>query len=149
MKDNKVFLDTNILVYAFDVSAEQKHTVAQNILKELWNNNKGCISTQVLQEFFVTVTKKIPKPLKPLFAKEIINDLLKWDIVINDGNLILEAINIFIKNNFSFWDSMIIQAAIQTNAAVLLSEDLPHNRTIGNLTIHNPFMTDYHTTKHD
>lgn len=63
MPGNKVFLDTNIIVYAYDVSAEKKHEIAEEILMNLWNYGQGVISTQVLQEFFVSVTQKIPQPL--------------------------------------------------------------------------------------
>lgn len=92
MPEGKVFIDTNILIYAYDTSAGAKYEIAKEILVNLWNSGLGVLSTQVLQEFFVNITKKIPKPIKVDDAKDIVNDLLKWDVVINDGDCILEAI---------------------------------------------------------
>jgi predicted nucleic acid-binding protein len=93
MPGDKCFLDTNILVYAFDVSAGQKHEVAKRIVIDLWNTKDGILSTQVLQEFFVSVTKKIPKPINARLAREIVSDFLKWNIVINDGIRIAFCLN--------------------------------------------------------
>jgi len=139
MQGNKIFLDTNIIVYAYDTSAGKKHEIAQKIMMDLWDSELGVLSTQVLQEFFVTVTKKIPKPLDAKLAKEIIKDLLKWDIVVNDGDDILEAIETHLKHKFSFWDSMIIQAAVKSGVTMLLSEDLPKGKIVRGVTIKNPF----------
>jgi predicted nucleic acid-binding protein len=68
MKDAKIFVDTNILIYGYDISAGEKYTTAKKILKDLWNTSNGLISTQVLQEFFVTVTRKIAKPMDVMTA---------------------------------------------------------------------------------
>ena len=76
MKEDRIFLDTNILVYAYDISAGAKHKIAQKIVVDLWNSNSGVLSTQVLQEIFVTLTRKIPKPIKTKLAKEIVSALL-------------------------------------------------------------------------
>jgi len=140
MKGDKVFLDTNILVYAHDVSAGDKHAIALKIMEDLWDSGFGVLSTQVLQEFFVTATKKIPKPLSVFEAKEIIRVLLKWDIVLNDGDSILEAIDIQSQYKYSFWDSMIIEASIRGGAALLLSEDLSDSQIIKSVKIKNPFL---------
>ena len=140
MKGGKVFLDTNILIYAHDTSAGKKHELARNIVLELWESGEGVLSTQVLQEFFVSVTKKIPKPLDVKLAKEIVNNLLKWDVVINNGESILEAIEIHIQHKYSFWDSMIIEAAIRGNTTLLLSEDLSDGQIINGVKIKNPFL---------
>jgi len=113
--------------------------IAADILRELWHSGQGVLSTQVLQEFFVTVTKKIQKPLKVNYAREIINDLLKWEVVINNGESIISAIDIHIKYKYSFWDSMIIDAAIMGGATLIYSEDFQDGQTIGGLRIRNPF----------
>jgi predicted nucleic acid-binding protein len=139
MPGDKCFLDTNILVYAFDVSAGQKHEVAKRIVIDLWNTKDGILSTQVLQEFFVSVTKKIPKPMDAGLAREIVSDFLKWHIVINDENSLLEAIDIHIRYNYSFWDSLLIQAAIRSGAVLLLTEDLTDSQEIKGISIKNPF----------
>ena len=139
MPGDKCFLDTNILVYAFDISAGQKHEVAKRIVIDLWDTKDGILSTQVLQEFFVSVTRKIPKPMDAGLAREIVSDFLKWDIVIDDENSLIEAIDIHIRYNYSFWDSLLIQAAIRSGAVLLLTEDLTDSQTINGLSIKNPF----------
>ncbi|VAX33813.1 hypothetical protein MNBD_NITROSPIRAE03-1807 [hydrothermal vent metagenome] len=78
MSADKVFLDTNVIVYAYDKSSGEKHRVAADIMMELWHTGRGIVSTQVLQEFFVITTRKIPRPLNVNVVKEIINDLLAW-----------------------------------------------------------------------
>jgi len=139
MPEGKVFLDTNIIIYAFDITAGDKHNAAGELMISLWDSGLGVISTQVLQEFFVNVTQKIPEPLDKGSAKEIVNDLLKWEVVVNDGETILNAIELHEKYKYSFWDSMIIEAAIKGRCATLLSEDLTDGQTIEGVTIQNPF----------
>jgi predicted nucleic acid-binding protein len=139
MPAGKIFLDTNIIIYAFDVSAKEKHEEARRILTELWKSGRGVLSTQVLEEFFVSVTRKIRRPLAWRIAREIVADLLKWEIIVNDGESILEAIEIQTDQNFSFWDSLIIQAAVKSGASRLLSEDLLDGQVIHGVTIKNPF----------
>lgn len=140
MPGSRVFLDSNIIIYAYDLSAGEKNNIAKETLVSLWNSQRGVVSTQVLQELFVALTKKIPKPLDAESAKQIVNDLLKWDVIVNDGESILEAIEIHLKYKYSFWDSMIIEAAIQSGADLLLSEDLSDGQIINGLTIKNPFL---------
>jgi predicted nucleic acid-binding protein len=142
MKEDKIFVDTNILVYAYDVSAGEKAAVARQILLDLWENGSGVVSTQVLQEFFVVVTRKIPNPMDALTARGIIEDLMLWEVVINDENSILQAIDISEKHQLSFWDSLVVQAASRIGAAELLSEDLQPGKTVKGLRIRNPFKAD-------
>ena len=139
MPDDKTFIDTNIIIYAYDVTAGEKQKTAGNILADFWNSGLGVISTQVLQEFFVNVVQKTPKPIDKQQAKEIVRDLLKWHVVVNSGDSIIDAINICIKYGYSFWDSMIIEAAIKGSASVLISEDLQDRQVIDGVTIKNPF----------
>ncbi len=139
MPEDKTFIDTNIIIYAYDVTAGKKHKVAGNILADLWNSGLGVISTQVLQEFFVNMAQKIPKPIDKQQAKKIVRDFLKWHVVVNTGDSIIEAIDICLKSGYSFWDSMIIQAAITGGAAELISEDFQDGQRINGVTIRNPF----------
>jgi predicted nucleic acid-binding protein len=139
MPDAKIFLDTNVIIYAYDVSAGEKREKAQKILLDLWESGQGLLSIQVLQEFFVNVTQKIPQPLALKTAKQIVDDLLTWEVVVNDGDSILEAIELHLSHKYSFWDSLIIQAAIKGGASLLLSEDLSGGQTLGGITINNPF----------
>ena len=141
MTEDKVFLDTNIIIYAYDLTAGEKHKIAKKIVLDLWNSGLGIISTQVLQEFFVIATQKIPKSLDIKIAKEIMRDLLKWNVVANDGESILEAVNILLRYHYSFWDSMIIEAAVKSGAGMLLTEDLSDGQIISGVTIKNPFAS--------
>jgi predicted nucleic acid-binding protein len=142
MKD-KVFLDTNIIVYAHDRSSGDKHAVAREIMDYLWENRKGVLSVQVLQEFFVCVTRKIIKPLLIKNARVILEYLSTWDVVANDKYITLKAIDIQERYRFSFWDSLIIQAAIHGQARMLLSEDLPDSQVVKDLKILNPFTEEW------
>ncbi len=142
MKD-KVFLDTNIVVYAHDRSSGDKYAVAREIMDYLWESRRGVISVQVLQEFFVCVTQKILKPLLIKNARIILEYLSTWDVVANDKYITLKAIDIQERYRFSFWDSMIIQAAIQGQARILLSEDLPDGQVVKDLKILNPFSEEW------
>ncbi len=139
MKGDRFFVDTNILVYSYDISAGDKHTVAKDVLNELWEAGNGLISTQVLQEFFVTVTRKISKPMEVAVAKEIVKDLLKWKVVTVSGGLILDAIELQQKYRYSFWDSLIIASGIHGGASTILSEDLADTQKIKGVVIRNPF----------
>ncbi|MBW2285041.1 MAG: PIN domain-containing protein [Deltaproteobacteria bacterium] len=139
MPDDKIFVDTNVFIYSYDVTAGEKHIAAGNIMQDLWNSGLGMTSTQVLQEFFVNVVNKIPKPINGRQAREIVHDLLKWQVVVNTGDTIIGAIDIHLKFGYSFWDSMIIEAAITGGAEFLMSEDLQDGQIIGGVTIKNPF----------
>jgi predicted nucleic acid-binding protein len=142
MKD-KVFLDTNIIVYAHDRSSREKHAVAREIMDYLWESRKGVISVQVLQEFFVCVTKKIVKPLHLKNARTILEYLFSWDVVVNDKYITLKAIDLQEKYQFSFWDSLVIQAAIQSKARILFTEDLADGQVVKDLKILNPFNKEW------
>ena len=139
MKGDKIFVDTNILIYAYDISAVDKHVTAVRILSELWDSRRGVLSTQVLQEFFVSVTRKIPNPINEQHAINIVRDFLRWEIVVNDGDSILEAASLVSRYRFSFWDCLIIQAALKSGCNILLSEDLSDSQVIESLQIRNPF----------
>ena len=139
MPEDKTFIDTNIIIYAYDVTAGKKHETARIIITDLWDSGLGVLSTQVLQEFFVNVVQKIPKPVDKQQAKEIVRYFLKWHVVVNTGDSIIDAIDICLRFEYSFWDSMIIEAAIKGGATVLISEDLQDGQVISGVTIKNPF----------
>lgn len=140
MADAKVFVDTNVLVYAYDSAADRKREIAAKLLTDLWRSGAGVLSTQVLQEFYLTVTRKIPRPIDPPLARQIVEDLLTWDVVVNDGESILEAIDLENREKLSFWDALIVCAAGRGGAGILLSEDLPHGRVLKGVKIENPFL---------
>jgi len=140
MSENNVFLDSNILIYAYDISAGEKNEIAKNLVMELWNSRRGTISTQVIQEFFVNITSKIPKPIDADTAEIIIRDLLYWKVLVNDETSILEAIRIHKKHEFSFWDALILQSAVKGGAEILYTEDMTHGQVVEGIHILNPFL---------
>ena len=138
MKD-KYFIDTNILVYANDRSETVKHERAKQILFDGITNENIVISTQVLSEFYVTVTNKIKIKLSPNIAKKEILLFKTIEVVEIDFHLIIRAINISNENRLSYWDSLIIAAAQKAKCNILYSEDLNPDQTIDSVTIKNPF----------
>lgn len=139
MKD-KVFLDTNILIYAHDMDSGLKHDVALSIIKKIWEEETGIISTQVIQEFYVNVTRKIPKPITPIQARDIILNYFSWQMEAIEPYTILSASEIEEKYVLSFWDSLIIATASQSEAKKILTEDLNHGQVIEGVLIENPFL---------
>jgi predicted nucleic acid-binding protein len=94
----------------------------------------------VLQELFVSLTQRVKNQIPSKTAREIISDLLHWPLVVNDGKNILGAIDIQMKYHFSFWDSLIVQAAFVSKSEFLLSEDFQDGQVIESVTIVNPFV---------
>lgn len=140
MSGTKVFIDTNILIYAYDSSAGEKHAVASRRLAELWRAETGMLSTQVLQEFYVNITRKITKPLTIAVARALIEDLCRMEVVTFDGDSILAAIDIQREYMLSFWDAMIVAAAFSGGAETLLTEDMNSGQIIKGIRILNPFI---------
>jgi len=136
----KTFVDTNILVYAHDLDAGAKHEAARELVSQLWESKQGVLSTQVIQELYVTLTKKIPKPLDKLTARGIIKRYFTWDISINDSEIILQASEIEEGYKISFWDALIVAAAFAQNSDIILTEDLNHGQYIEGIFIKNPFF---------
>jgi len=134
------FVDTNILVYAEDRDAGSKHTIARDLVADLWRSGEGVLSVQVLQEFFVTVTRKMKRPLQPPEALAIVEQYLTWRLVTNTGDLLLAGIRLAATLKISFWDALVVQAASIERCERLWTEDLNHGQRIGNLTILNPFL---------
>ncbi len=137
--NDKSFVDTNIMVYAHDLDAGEKHEIAKRTLITLWESGTGVISTQVLQEFYVTLTRKVSNPLKKSLVRSILKNYLVWEVVVNNGETILHAIEIEENYNISFWDSMIVSAAYSKNAAFIITEDLNDGQQIEGIIIVNPF----------
>ena len=138
--NGKVFVDTNVLVYAHDLDAGSKNEIASILVQELWEQEIGVISTQVLQEFYVSVTRKIPRPLAPAAARGIIENYLFWPVELNDSNTILSASEIAERHLFSFWDSLIIAAAKNAQVDKIFTEDLNSGQVIEGILIENPFL---------
>jgi predicted nucleic acid-binding protein len=140
MSGNRRFTDTNVLVYAHDVTAGDKHDRARALLAELWQTREGCLSVQVLQEFFVTTTRKIPKPLAAPAAAQIIADLAHWHVHAPAARDVLAAIDIHQRTGASFWDAMILRSAQELGCQTLYSEDLNSGQTYAGVQVSNPFL---------
>lgn len=136
----RFFVDTNLLVYSYDSTADKKWEDSSEILSLLWTHRNGVLSTQVLQELFVSLTQKVKSPISPEAAREIVSDLLHWPLIVNDGKSIIRAVDLQIKYRFSFWDSLILQAAVGGKAEFLLSEDFQDGQVVESITIVNPFL---------
>jgi predicted nucleic acid-binding protein len=138
----RTFIDTNVLVYAHDTDAGVRHATAKALLAELWDNRNGSLSTQVLQEFYAVVTRKFRPPMPRAKARAIVAAYGEWCDVVMEPQLIVAASRLEEEHTLSFWDSLIVQAAIHSGADQLVSEDLQHGRHFGTLTIENPFVKD-------
>lgn len=136
----KVFVDTNILVYAHDLAAGNRHEQAMIVIENLWETKTGVISTQVFQEFYVTVTRKIANPLSRIRAREIIRNYLAWPVHSNDAETALLASEIEERNSLSFWDALIVAAAQLLQVNEILTEDMNHGQRIEGMLIVNPFL---------
>jgi len=139
MKD-KIFIDTNILVYANDPSDRKKNRIARQAILEGIQKENIAISTQVISEFYVTVTRKILTKMSSEAAKQEIRLLRTIEIDEIDYHSILSAINISVQHQLSFWDSLIITSAKKLDCQVIYSEDMNSGQTIENIQIVNPFI---------
>lgn len=137
---DKIFVDTNILVYAHDLSAQNRHEKASSVIESLWEAETGALSMQVMQEFYITVTRKIKRPIKCADARDIIRNYFAWTVQINDPETTFLASEIEEKNGLSFWDALIVAAAIRLQAKKIITEDLNHGQIIEGIMIENPFM---------
>ena len=136
----KTFVDTNILVYAYDRGAGDKHAQAQAVIEQLWEEGSGVLSTQVLQEFYVNVRRIARQPISISSARSLIADYMAWDPVVNNGTSILEAMDAERRYKISFWDALIVVAAQKSKTDVLLSEDFSHGQKFGSVRVLNPFL---------
>lgn len=135
---DKTFVDTNVLIYAHDVDAKAKHDVAKSVLRELWNQRTGILSMQVLQEFYVNVTRKIASPLPQDAARLVVNSYSIWCMETTPAE-ISAAFRIEDESRIGFWDALIFAAAVKCGAARILSEDLNAEQRIAGIRVENPF----------
>jgi predicted nucleic acid-binding protein len=136
----KFFFDTNILVYLFDRGAPAKQRRARELLESHTRAGETLLSTQVLQEFYVAVTHKLATPLELGVAHEAVRELAVLPVVRVDIPLILSAIPLSQQRQISFWDALIVRAALEGGASILYSEDLQHGQPFDTLTIQNPLQ---------
>jgi predicted nucleic acid-binding protein len=135
---DRYFVDTNILMYAHDAAAGEKHLRAKALVEELWETRSGVVSTQVLQEFAVNLRKTAKTPLDAKATRDVVSDYLTWQVVVNGGDSILEALDLETRYQVSFWDALVIQAAQTSGAGILYSEDLSDGQRYGAVRVTNP-----------
>ena len=136
----RVFVDTNILIYAHDLEAGRRHETARARVEDLWHAANGVISVQVLQEFYVNITRKIPVPLPRHIARSLVETYASWDVVVPGPDDILIASEIEARHTLSFWDAMIIAAAVRAGTPTLWTEDLSSGQTIEGIQVVNPLL---------
>lgn len=136
----KSFLDTNILVYMFDRDSPVKRATARKIFRSEGAVGNLVLSTQVLQEFYVSVTRKLAVPLRPESAYRTTRHLSTLPLVAIDSPLVLSAIRRSQQLSLSFWDALIVESALQCGAARVWTEDMQHGQVIDGLRIENPFL---------
>lgn len=135
---DKCFVDTNVLMYAHDTTAGVKHERARALVERLWHDRSGVVSTQVLQELVVNLRRKVRRPVDIRTAREIVADYLAWEVQVNTGASVVEALEIEERHGLSFWDALIVHAAERAGAAVLYSEDLSDGQRYGSVRVINP-----------
>jgi predicted nucleic acid-binding protein len=137
---DRTFFDTNVLVYLFDADSPAKQDRARQVFGEQTRSGRIVLSAQVLQELYVTITRKLARPLPAEDALSALVQLSTLPLITADGALILRAVELHQQAGLSFWDALIVQAALEGRCRTLLSEDMQHGRKFGELTILNPFV---------
>ena len=136
---DKVFIDTNVLVYTRDASEAQKQKQAMAWMSYLWHTRTGRLSFQVIQEYYVTVTNKLDPGLAPDVARQDVRSLLSWQPVHVDGRVIEGAWHLQDHFQLSWWDALIVSAAEIADCDYLLTEDLQEGQELGRVKTINPF----------
>jgi predicted nucleic acid-binding protein len=134
----KTFFDTNVVAYIFDRGNPAKRDLAKDVVSSCMRSGAMVVSTQVLQEMFVVLTRKF-KPAIPVDAAEkVIKWLARNETAIVRSETILRAVEILKENRISFWDSLIVACAVESRCQVLFTEDLQHGQVIAGVRINNP-----------
>lgn len=137
------FVDTNILVYPFDAQDPRKQAIAERRVADLIKTGEIVVSTQVLQELFVTLRRKFEVQLGSDQTDRIVRDVAEYRVVQVDVPIILAAMTRVRRASISLWDALIVEAALVAGATRLLTEDLQHGQVFdGRLGIENPFLAD-------
>jgi predicted nucleic acid-binding protein len=132
------FLDTNILLYGYDLDAPAKRVVAQSLIEQAWTQpGHTAISVHVLQEFYVNFIRHGHRPAE---ASALIGDFSLWPVIDNSLALFRLGISLQSRWQLSLWDAMIVAAALSSGARELYSEDLTHGQDYGGVRVVNPFL---------
>jgi predicted nucleic acid-binding protein len=133
------FVDTNIFVYAYDRSAGLKHQRASKLVAELWQSQRGCLSVQVLQEFYAVAARKLIT-IAPADLRLILSDLALWRIHAPNAVDVLAAVDLHQRYQVSYWDAMILQSASRLGSSVVWSEDLNPGQVYQGIRVLNPML---------
>ncbi len=137
----EVFIDTNVFIYHLDATDARKQAIAEAIVREALAGGKACISFQVIQECLNTVLRKAAVTLSPEAARSYLDAVLAPLLQVPASVALYQrALDVQGRWRFSFYDSLIVAAALDTGCRQLLSEDLQHGQRIETLTVHNPFL---------
>ncbi len=136
----RVFVDTNVLIYARDSSEPEKQPRAAQWIEELWRARAGRLSVQVLQEYYVGVTQKLDPGLEQAAARSDVRALAAWEPVVADVWLVEDAWDLQDRYSVSFWDALILAAAIRSSCGYLLSEVFQDGSVVDGVTVLNPFL---------
>lgn len=134
-----VFVDTNILIYARDTSEPGKQRIAANLLEQLWREQCGRTSMQVLNEYYVTVTRKLKPGLHADAAWDDVQSFFAWEPHETDRALLVTARELERRYKISWWDALIVGAAQLQSCSTLITENLQDGMHFGSVAIHNPF----------
>lgn len=134
------FVDTNVVAYSYDRSSGSKHRQALELIERLSVSGDGALSLQVLQELFVTLTRKFRPPYTPEQGRVVVAGLATWPHVVEPNRQdLLDAVDRSIRMRISFWDALIVTAAVKVQATVLWSEDLNDGQVYDGVVVRNPF----------
>ena len=134
------FVDTNVLLYAHDDKPDSRCKIAKELVNQLWDSRAGVLSTQVLQEFYFNATKIYKLAMPRAEARRALAHYAQWRVIPTDAQMIMSASRLQDEHSVSFWDALIVQAALRASATFLCSEDLQDGRRFGSLTVRNPFV---------
>ena len=134
------FVDTKILVYAEDSDAGEKRGRARDLIVGLWDSQDGVVSVQVLQEFYVTVTRKLTRKMPSKKATAIVEEYLAWKVIDNTTDLFQSALRLHNEARLSLWDALIVEAALDAGCERLYTEDLNPGQRFSSLVVVNPFL---------
>ena len=138
---DRFFLDTNIFVYSFDRSAAAKARKSVQLIREALTTQKGVISYQVAQEFFNVALRRFARPMQPADASQYLGTVFRPLLAVHSSQaLYAEALQLHTRSGLSWYDSLIVSAAIQARCDLLYTEDLQHGQRFGTLEVRNPFL---------
>ena len=143
MAENRL-LDTNVLVYAYDVSEKRRREIAKALVDVVWDSGGGVVTLQNLSEFFFAVTRKVQKPVPIVDAKTIVSDILRssrWMVIDRNAGTLMKAMDIVETIRAPFWDALIAACMLEHGIEVIVTENEKDFKNISGITVMNPFKT--------